>query len=139
MADDASIPIAAVREDAATLGFQSVKAALFPDSAACRGIEGGEGAVPSQRSLPTWLTAARRVARDPVEMRSLILRVFLPFVCAKLTDELASIKPPAKPAMREATSRPSCRRSARPPQPASSDIGSAAGDCSEGSAHPTAP
>jgi MFS family permease len=77
--DDASVPIAAVREDAATLGLQAVEAALFPDSATCRGIEEGEGAIPSQRSVPTWLTAPR-LAKDPVENRSLILRVFLPFV-----------------------------------------------------------
>jgi MFS family permease len=78
--DDASVSIAAVREDAATLGLQAVEAALFTDSATCRGIEEGEGAVPSRRSLPAWLTAARPVAKDPVENRSLILRVFLPFV-----------------------------------------------------------
>jgi hypothetical protein len=78
--DDASVPIAAVREDAATLGLQAVEAALFTDAATCRGIEEGEGAVPSRRSAPAWLTAAREVAKDPVENRSLILRVFLPFV-----------------------------------------------------------
>ena len=76
--DDASV--SAVREDAATLGLQAVEAALFTDSATCRGIEEGEGAVPSRRSAPAWLTAARQVAKDPVENRSLILRVFLPFV-----------------------------------------------------------
>src|SRR6267143_3538166 len=78
--DDASVNIAAVREDAATLAFQAVEAALFTDSATCRGIEEGEGAVPSRRSAPAWLTAAREDAKDPVENRSLILRVFLPFV-----------------------------------------------------------
>jgi len=78
--DDASVSIAAVREDAATLGLQAVEAALFTDSATCRGIEEGEGAVPSRRSAPAWLTAAREDAKDPVENRSLILRVFLPFV-----------------------------------------------------------
>src|SRR5712664_918240 len=78
--DDASVSIAAVREDAATLGLQAVEAALFTDSATCREIEEGEGAVPSRRSAPAWLTAAREVAKDPVENRSLILRVFLPFV-----------------------------------------------------------
>ncbi len=78
--DDASVNIAAVREDAATLAYQAVEAALFTDSATCRGIEEGEGAIPSQRSVPTWLTAPRQVAKDPVENRSLILRVFLPFV-----------------------------------------------------------
>src|SRR5882672_579229 len=79
-ADDASESITAVREDAATLGLQAVEAALFPDAATCRTIEGGKGAVPSRRSAPPWLTAARPVAKDPVENRSLILRVFLPFV-----------------------------------------------------------
>jgi MFS family permease len=79
-AENASVNIAAVREDAATLGLQAVEAALFNDSATRRGMEEGEGAVPSQRSLPTWLTATRPVAKDPVEKRSLILRVFLPFV-----------------------------------------------------------
>jgi MFS family permease len=80
MVDEASVSIAAVREDAAMLGFKAVEAALFADSATCRGIDEGEGAVPSRRSLPAWLTAARQVAKDPVEKRSLILRVFLPFV-----------------------------------------------------------
>ncbi len=80
MVDDASVNIAAVREDAATLGFKAVEAALFADSATCRGIEVGEGAVPSRPSAPAWLTAARPVAKDPVENRLLILRVFLPFV-----------------------------------------------------------
>src|SRR5216684_4978824 len=78
--DDVSESMTAVREDAATLGLQAVEAALFPDAGTCRGIEEGEGAVPSQRSLPTWLTAARQVTKDPVEKRSPILRVFLPFV-----------------------------------------------------------
>ena len=80
MADDASGSITAVREDAATLGLQAVEAALFTDAGTCRGIEEGEGTVPSQRSAPAWLTAARQVAKAPVESRSLILRVFLPFV-----------------------------------------------------------
>jgi MFS family permease len=80
MADDASVPVAAVREDAATLGLRAVEAALFPDAATCRTIEGGKGAVPSRQSVPTWLTAPRQPAKDPVEKRSLILRVFLPFV-----------------------------------------------------------
>jgi len=79
-ADDASGSIASVREDAATLGLQAVEAALFTDAGTCRGIEEGEGTVPSQRSAPAWLTAARQVAKAPVESRSLILRVFLPFV-----------------------------------------------------------
>jgi MFS family permease len=78
--DDASVNIAAVREDAATLAFQAVEAALFTDSDASREVKEGEGAVPSRRSAPTWLTAARQVAQDLVENRSLILRVFLPFV-----------------------------------------------------------
>ncbi len=78
--DDVSLPIAAIREDAATLAFQAVEAALFPDFDASREIKEGEGAVPSQRSVPTWLTVARQVTKDPVENRSLILRVFLPFV-----------------------------------------------------------
>ncbi|WP_316227995.1 MFS transporter [Bradyrhizobium sp. SZCCHNR3015] len=80
LADGVSVPVAAVREDTATLGLRAVEAALFPDSATCRGIEEGEGAVPLQRSLPTWLMASRRVTKDPEEKRSLILRVFLPFV-----------------------------------------------------------
>jgi MFS family permease len=76
--DDASA--STVREGAATLAYQAVEAALFNDSATCRGIEEGEGAIPSRRSVPTWLTVPRQVAKDPVENRSLILRVFLPFV-----------------------------------------------------------
>src|SRR6266852_5631306 len=43
--DDASVSIAAVREDAATLGLQAVEAALFPDSAICHGINEGKVAV----------------------------------------------------------------------------------------------
>src|SRR6266481_5496278 len=65
---------------AATVAFEAVQAALFTDSITCRGIDEGEGAVPSRRSAPAWLTAARQVAKDPVENRSLILRVFVPFV-----------------------------------------------------------
>jgi MFS family permease len=78
--NDTSVPIAVVRADAATLGLQAVEAALFPDSATCRRIEEGEGEVLPRRSVPTWLTAPRQAAKDPVENRSLILRVFLPFV-----------------------------------------------------------
>src|SRR6266851_3615217 len=80
MVDDAPVSIAAIREDAATLGLQAVEAALFTDSATCRGIEEGEGAIPSRQSVPAWLTAARQVSKAPVQNRSLILRVFLPFV-----------------------------------------------------------
>jgi MFS family permease len=80
MVHDESVNIAAVREDASTLGLQAVEAALFPDAGTCCGIEGSEGAVPSRQSVPTWLTEPRQVAKDPVEKRSLILRVFLPFV-----------------------------------------------------------
>src|SRR5216683_439755 len=65
MADDASVPVTAVREDAATLGLQAVEAALFPDAATCRTIEEGQGAIPSRRSVPSWLTAPRQVAKDP--------------------------------------------------------------------------
>ena len=82
MGGDASVSIAAVREDAATLGLRAVEAALFTDAGTCRRIEEGEETVPSRRSgsAPAWLTAARQVTKDPVENRSLILRVFLPFV-----------------------------------------------------------
>src|SRR6266849_4040558 len=80
MADDASVPVTAVREDAATLGLRAVEAALFPDAGTCRAIKENEGEVPSRQSVPTWLTVPRQVAKDPVENRSLILRVFLPFV-----------------------------------------------------------
>jgi len=62
------------------MGLRAVEAALFPDAATCRAIEGGKAAVPSRQSVPSWLTAPRQVAKDPVENRSLILRVFLPFV-----------------------------------------------------------
>src|SRR6267143_1191141 len=41
--DDASVKIAAVREDAATLGLQAVEAALFTDAGTSRAIEEGEG------------------------------------------------------------------------------------------------
>src|SRR5713101_3507279 len=63
--DDASLPIAAIREDAATLGFQAVEAALFADSDASREIKEREGAVPSRRVAPARLTAARPIAKDP--------------------------------------------------------------------------
>src|SRR6202043_2966901 len=72
MVDELSEPIAVVREDAATLGLQAVEAALFVDPNASREIKEGEGVVPSRRSAPAWLTAARPVAKDPVEHRSLI-------------------------------------------------------------------
>ena len=62
------------------MAFEAVKAALFTDAGTCRGIEEAVGAVPSRRSVPAWLTAATQVAKDHVENRSLILRVFLPFV-----------------------------------------------------------
>jgi MFS family permease len=78
--DEVSESITAVRVDAATLGLQAVEAALFNNSATCRGMEEGEGAIPSGRSAPTWLTAARQIPKAPVENRSLIVRVFLPFV-----------------------------------------------------------
>jgi MFS family permease len=65
---------------AATAAFEAVKAARFTDAGTCRGIEEAVGAVPSRRSVPAWLTAATQVAKDPVENRWLILRVFLPFV-----------------------------------------------------------
>src|SRR5882762_6458780 len=54
--DDESVNIAAVREDAATLAFQAVEAALFTDAGTCREIEEGEGAVAPHRSAPSWLT-----------------------------------------------------------------------------------
>jgi MFS family permease len=78
--DGALVNIAGVREDAATLAFQAVEAALFTDAGTCRGIKEDEGAVPPRRVAPAWLTAARPIAKDPVENRSLILRIFLPFV-----------------------------------------------------------
>src|ERR1700687_4685240 len=65
---------------AAMVAFQAVQAALFTDSDIGRGIGGGEAAVARQRPFPTCLTAPRLAAKDPVENRSLILRVFLPFV-----------------------------------------------------------
>ena len=77
--DEVSEHIAAVREDAATVGLRAVEAALFPDSAICRGIEEGKAAIPSGRSVPAWLTPSSQAAKDPVEKRSLMLRVFLPF------------------------------------------------------------
>ena len=78
--DGALVNIAGVREDAATLALQAVEAALFTDAGTCRGIKEDEGAVPPRRVAPAWLTAARPIAKDPVENRSLILRIFLPFV-----------------------------------------------------------
>ena len=60
------------------MAFEAVKAVLFTDAGTCRGIEEAVGAVPSRRSVPAW--SATQVAKDRVENRSLILRVFLPFV-----------------------------------------------------------
>jgi MFS family permease len=65
---------------AATVAFQAVEAALFTESGTCRGLEEGEGAVTPTQSPSTWPAKARQVAKEPVEFRSLILRVFLPFV-----------------------------------------------------------
>ena len=65
---------------AAMTAFQNGQAAPFTDAGTCREIEVGEGAIASRRSARTSPTAARRVTKDPVENRSLILRVFLPFV-----------------------------------------------------------
>ena len=60
------------------MAFEAVKAALFTDAGTCRGIEEAVGPVPSRRSVPAW--SVTQVAKDRVENRSLILRVFLPFV-----------------------------------------------------------
>ena len=60
--------------------FQNGQAAPFTDAGTCRRLEVGAGAIASRRSARTSPTAARRVTKDPVENRSLILRVFLPFV-----------------------------------------------------------
>jgi MFS family permease len=62
------------------VAFEAVRAALFTDSGTCKGIQEGEGTVQSRRSATTWLMAARRMAKAPVQNRSSILRVFLPFV-----------------------------------------------------------
>ena len=62
------------------MAFQAVEAALFTESGACRGIEEGEGAATPTQSPWTWPAKARQVAKEPVEFRSLILRVFMPFV-----------------------------------------------------------
>ncbi len=62
------------------MAFQAVEAALFTESGTCRSIEEGEGAFASRQSERTWPAKARQVAKEPVEFRSLILRVFLPFV-----------------------------------------------------------
>jgi sugar phosphate permease len=62
------------------VAFQAVQAALFTDSVACRGIKEDEAVVAPRQSERTWPAAARQLARDLVEHRSLILCVFLPFV-----------------------------------------------------------
>lgn len=62
------------------MAFEAVRAALFTDAGTCRGIEVGEATAPSRQSERTSPTAARQVAKDQVENRSSILRVFLPFV-----------------------------------------------------------
>ena len=62
------------------MAFQAIQAALFTDSVADRGIKEGDAPVAPRQSERTWPAASRQVAKDPVENRSLILRVFLPFV-----------------------------------------------------------
>jgi hypothetical protein len=47
-----------------------------------RGVEDGDGAVAPQQSEQTRPAEARSRSKNPVEFRSLILRVFLPFVAA---------------------------------------------------------
>lgn len=61
------------------MAFEAVQAALFADAATCRRIEEGRTTIVSRRSVRIAPTAAS-VTKDPVEIRSLILRVFLPFV-----------------------------------------------------------
>jgi MFS family permease len=68
------------RRTAAAEGFRNGKAALFTESFSGRGIEEGEVAVAPRRWVRAWLTAVRGMTTDVVENRSLILRVFLPFV-----------------------------------------------------------
>jgi MFS family permease len=80
MADDTSAPGAAVQEDAGILGLRAAELALFPDGDTCRVVEEDKGTIPSRQFVPAWLTARRQEAKDPAEKRSLILRVFLPFV-----------------------------------------------------------
>jgi MFS family permease len=62
------------------VAFQAVQVALFTDSVACRGIMEDEAVVTPRQSERIWPAAARQLARDLVEHRSLILCVFLPFV-----------------------------------------------------------
>ena len=71
---------AAVREDGSNGGFPGRRGSAFTESATCRGIEEGEAAVASRQSAADLASEARQVAKEPVENRSLILRVFLPFV-----------------------------------------------------------
>ncbi len=59
--------------------FPNGQAALFTESLTGHEIE-GEAAVAARRSARSWLTALRGVTKELVENRSLILRVFLPFV-----------------------------------------------------------
>ncbi len=59
-------------------GFQGGPAVPFTETAADR--DRGAAVVAPRRCAQTWLTAVRRVTKDVVENRSLILRVFLPFV-----------------------------------------------------------
>ncbi len=69
MVDDAPVNIPGVREDAATLAFQAVEAALFTDAGTCRGIEpnlangsetDGEGPGRTPVADPARLPAIRR-------------------------------------------------------------------------------
>ena len=67
---------------AATVAFQAVEAALFTDSATCRGVEDARGVVAPRQSERTRPAEARSRSKNPVKFRSLILRVFVPFVAA---------------------------------------------------------
>ena len=64
------------------MAFQAVEAALFTDVGILRGVEDGDGAVAPRHSEQTRPRKARSRSKKPVEFRSLILRVFLPFVAA---------------------------------------------------------
>jgi MFS family permease len=77
--DDVSERIAAVREDGSN-AWVSVQTVPTTEPDASRGNDESEATAAPCRSAPTWRAAVRRVTGDLLEGRSLIMRVFLPFV-----------------------------------------------------------
>ena len=78
--DGLSERTAAVREDGSNARFPVQTDSPTTEPAASHGNNECEEAAAQRRSAPTWRVTLRRVTKDLVEGRSLIMRVFLPFV-----------------------------------------------------------